>query len=120
MSEPSENATLIFKIATAAEWSAAAGGVFHGSPDDTRDGYIHFSQAHQLAGTLARHFRGRNDLVIAAFDAPDFGPELRWEASRGGELFPHLYGVLVTGKALWVEPLSVDSSGATNLPRGLL
>jgi uncharacterized protein (DUF952 family) len=85
----------IYKVCTANEWAeAVAAGAFRGSDADRRDGFIHLSTGPQLAETLRRHFAGRRDLVRVAFDADALGPGLRWEPSRGGDLFPHLYGEL--------------------------
>ena len=84
---------VIYKIATRAQWSAAqASGVFEGAPVDIADGFIHFSTAAQVDETAQRHFAGRGDLLLIAV-ATD-GLDIRWEPSRGGALFPHLYGVL--------------------------
>lgn len=95
--------TLVYKICRGAEWQAAiAAGRYDGSPDDVRDGFIHLSTAEQLEGTLARHFHGIDDLVVIAFDAATLGTALRWEPSRGGALFPHLYGSLAPRDALSV------------------
>ena len=103
---------IIFKICRAAEWAEAVGdGVFRGSAVDRRDGYIHFSTAAQVAETAARHFAGQNDLVLVAVDAPALGDKLKWEPSRGGALFPHLYGELPVTAALWVKPLPLDNEG---------
>jgi uncharacterized protein (DUF952 family) len=85
----------IYKICTADEWRVAvADGVFRGSPADLRDGFIHFSTAEQMRETAARHFAGVDGLVLVAFDDGAMGPGLRYEPSRGGDLFPHLYGPL--------------------------
>ena len=97
--------TLVYKVLRAAEWAQMqAGGVFAGSPDDRRDGFIHFSTAEQLEGTIARHFAGERDLVVLEVDAALLAEKLRWEPSRGGALFPHLYGDLplaaVVGRSL--------------------
>jgi uncharacterized protein (DUF952 family) len=87
--------TLIYKICPRAEWEAAvARGVYAGSEVDRRDGFIHFSTAAQVDETLRRHFARQSDLVLVAVDPASLGAELRFEASRGGALFPHLYGVL--------------------------
>lgn len=103
---------LIFKILGEAEWrEALAGGVFHGAPVDLADGYIHFSTAEQAAETAAKHFKGRTDLLLAAFDADRLGEKLLWEPSRGGALFPHLYRPLETAEAVWVKPLPLGPSG---------
>ena len=91
---------LIYKIVPAALWREAERiGVFEGSPVDMRDGFIHFSTAAQLVDTAQKHFAGQRNLLLVAVDAGRL--ELRWEPSRGGQLFPHLYGVL---------PLSVVQS----------
>jgi uncharacterized protein (DUF952 family) len=87
--------TKIYKVLSSAEWSEAQrSGSFAGSPDDARDGFIHFSTAEQLEGTLERHFAGQKNLVVLEVDANALGEALRWEPSRGGALFPHLYGEL--------------------------
>lgn len=93
----------VFKIFRAAEWAAfELQGMFEGSADDLKDGFIHLSTAGQLDGTLAKHFKGESGLVVAEVDVGD-DPALRWEASRGGALFPHLYRPLaladVVGRA---------------------
>jgi uncharacterized protein (DUF952 family) len=104
--------TRIYKVCGAGEWAAAdLAGVYEGSADDARDGFIHFSTAAQLAETLARHFAGRDDLVLIAVEADGLGESLKWEPSRGGTLFPHFYGVLPVAAALWVKPLPRDASG---------
>ena len=85
----------IYKIFRRAEWEKAREtGVFEGSADDERDGFIHFSTAGQLGATLTRHFAGENDLILAAVDSDDVALDLKWEESRRGEAFPHLYGAL--------------------------
>lgn len=97
---------VIYKICGQAEWTAAvAQGVYRGSPDDLRDGFIHFSAAEQVRGTAAKWFAGRLDLVLIALDPRSLGPQLRYEASRGGALFPHLYAELPTRHALALYPL---------------
>ena len=84
----------IYKICEAALWRAAENaGEFRGAPIDLTDGYIHFSSRQQVAETAARHFAGAADLVLVAVDADALGPALRHEPSRGGALFPHLYGL---------------------------
>ncbi len=77
----------------------------HGSADDVRDGFIHLSAAHQVAGTAAKYFRDQPELLLVAFDAAGLGPALKWEPSRGGDVFPHLYSPLPTARALWTKPL---------------
>jgi uncharacterized protein (DUF952 family) len=94
----------VYKILRAAEWAAFQdGGVFAGSADDLRDGFIHLSTSEQLAGTLTKHFVGEVGLVVLRV-AVDADPELKWEASRGGALFPHLYRPLVMADVVEVRP----------------
>ncbi len=88
--------TTAFKILTAAQWAAwQAEGVFNGAPIDIADGYIHLSTAEQVDGTLAKHFTGQSDLVIAEIDLEPLAPLLRWEPARDGALFPHIYGPIM-------------------------
>ena len=109
--------TTIFKICPAALWrEAERAGVFHGSAVDLRDGYIHFSTAEQVAETAARHFAGERDLVLVAVDSAALGEALRWEPSRGGALFPHLYGPLRSSAARRVDPLPLGADGRHLLP----
>lgn len=112
--------TIIYKIFRAGEWrQAQASGVFSGSADDLRDGFIHFSTKEQLEGTAARHFAGEGDLVLAAVDANALGEALRWEPSRNGQLFPHLYGPLPLAAVARAWPLSfVDN--VHQFPKDLL
>jgi len=112
--------TIIYKVAASVEWQAArAAGIYRGSADDLRDGYIHFSTAAQLPGTLAKHFAGRAGLVLIAVDAPALGDALLWEPSRGGDLFPHLYDPLAVEAALWHTPIALKPDGAHDLPAAL-
>jgi uncharacterized protein (DUF952 family) len=84
-----------FKVLTAEQWTQfAADGIFHGAPVDIADGYIHLSLADQLAVTLDKHFAGQSGLVIAEVDLGVLGDTVRFEESRGGALFPHVYGSL--------------------------
>lgn len=84
-----------YKILTAGQWAHfRRHGVFHGAPVDLDDGYIHLSAADQLQGTLDKHFAGQSDLVIAEVDLAALGESVKWEISRGGALFPHIYGPL--------------------------
>lgn len=100
---------LVYKICGADQWTEAARHpAWRGSADDLRDGFVHLSSAHQVEGTAARHFAGRADLVLVAFDAESLGPALRFETSRGGDAFPHLYAELPTRLARWVAPLPWD------------
>ncbi len=98
--------SLIYKILPREEWDAALeAGAFLGSPIDIQDGFIHFSTDAQWRETLEKHFAGRADLLLVAVEAEALGPELKWEPSRGGALFPHLYGPLATSLAHSVEPI---------------
>lgn len=111
---------VVYKICRAAEWrEAAARGRYAGSADDARDGYIHLSTALQVPGTAAKYFKGQDDLVIVAFSTGALGKELRWEPARGGELFPHVYGVLLANDALWVKPLPLGEDGVPLMPEDL-
>ncbi len=91
-------------------------GRFHGSAVDARDGFIHFSTAAQLAETAARHFAGATDLMLVAVDGDCLGPALRWEPSRGGALFPHLYGALPVAAVRWARPLPDEIGGRRPMP----
>ena len=111
--------SLIYKIAPAALWHAAeAAGVFLGAPVDVADGFIHFSTAAQARETAARHFAGQADLVLVAVEADALGPALRWEPSRGGALFPHLYGPLALAAVSAVQPLPLGRDGDHVFPPG--
>ncbi len=93
-----------FKILTAEQWAVFEGaGSFLGAPVDVADGYIHLSSSEQLEETLAKHFAGQDNLVIAEIDLSQFGDELRWEVSRGGALFPHLYAPLPLSRVIATE-----------------
>jgi uncharacterized protein (DUF952 family) len=108
---------LIYKICPRALWKAAErDGTFRGAPVDHADGFIHFSTAAQVAETAAKHFAGATDLVLVAVDASALGQALRWEPSRGGALFPHLYGDLPIDIVRWVKPLSLGSDGRHRFP----
>lgn len=106
-------ANLIYKIASGALWREAQRiGEFRGAPIDIADGYIHFSTAEQAVETAAKHFRGQSDLVIAAIATTTLGSALKWEPSRGGALFPHLYAPLPMSAVRWVRPLTLDADGS--------
>jgi uncharacterized protein (DUF952 family) len=108
---------LIFKILTKAQWrEALAAGVFAGSPVDLADGYIHFSSAETVRETARRHFSQQSDLVLVAFDAARLGDALKWEPSRGGALFPHLYSTLDPSLALWTKDLPLGADGLHLFP----
>ena len=108
---------IIYKIVPAHLWSDAMNaGTFTGSPIDVADGFIHFSTAAQVHETAAKHFAGIDDLLLVAFPASAFGEALRWEPSRGGALFPHLYEPLPVNLALWVKPMPLDANGSPIVP----
>jgi uncharacterized protein (DUF952 family) len=114
-SKPTEQ--MIFKICSAEAWAdAQSSGNFTGSTDDQRDGYIHFSTADQVVGTLDRHFAKRAGLILLAVPVAVLGPALKFEASRGGALFPHLYASLSTGSVAWHAPLPLDAAGRHLVP----
>ena len=104
---------VVYKIVATEEWTAAeAAGVFIGAPVDRADGFIHFSTAGQAPETAAKWFAGRDDLTLAAIDAEALGDDLRWEPSRGGALFPHLYADLPMSAVVWSRPLPLGPDGA--------
>jgi uncharacterized protein (DUF952 family) len=103
---------VVYKIVASEEWAEAeAAGVFMGASVDRAHGFIHFSTAEQAADTAAKWFAGRDDLTLAAIDAEALGEDLRWEPSRGGALFPHLYAVLPMSAVVWSRPLPLGSDG---------
>ena len=108
---------LLFKISPEAAWrEAERSGLFEGAPVDLADGFIHLSDPDQVVETAAKHFAGQSDLLLIAFDADGLGPELKWEPSRGGALFPHLYRTLAPNEAVWALPLELDPSGVHIFP----
>ena len=110
----------IYKVADAAEFAEAeAEGIYAGAPIDLKDGFIHFSTALQIAETIRLHFKGQSALVLAAVRTSDLGDALKWEPSRGGELFPHLYGNLEMKAVEWTEGIDVDEDGNCKLPARL-
>jgi len=109
--------TTIYKICEAARWAEAErAGEFRGSAVDVADGYIHFSTAGQVAETAAKHFARMPDLVLVAVAAEGLSGALKWEPSRGGALFPHLYGALPMTAVRWAKPLPLDAGGRHTLP----
>lgn len=111
---------LIFKILRRAEWDAMkAAGQTLGAPIDLADGYIHFSGPAQLAETAARHFATQSDLVLVACDPARLGAALKWEPSRGGALFPHLYRPLVMADVVWDKSLPLGAAGHI-FPEGVI
>jgi len=110
---------LIFKIFRTDEWQALRkAGVTRGAPVDLADGYIHFSTAAQAAQTATKHFAGAEGLMLIAVEADGLGEALRWEASRGGALFPHLYREMVLADVHWAQPLPLVD-GVHAFPAGL-
>jgi uncharacterized protein (DUF952 family) len=108
---------LIYKICPENLWhEAERTGVFAGSAVDQADGFIHFSTAGQAFETAARHFAGQAGLLLVAVDAEALGEGLRYEASRGGALFPHLYGALRLSAVRWVKPLPLGPDGRHVFP----
>ena len=109
--------TTIYKICARTAWEEAeAAGRYAGSEVDRRDGFIHFSTASQLPGTAAKHFAGLSDLMLVAVDGAALGGALKWEPSRGGELFPHLYAALPLSAVLWARPLADEIEGRRAFP----
>jgi uncharacterized protein (DUF952 family) len=109
--------TTLYKICEAAQWAEAErAGEFRGSAADLADGFIHFSTASQAAETAAKHFAGMADLVLVAVAAGALNGALKWEPSRGGALFPHLYGVLPMTAVRWAKPLPLGADGTHVFP----
>ncbi len=107
----------IYKICPAALWrEAERDGTFRGSEADLRDGFIHFSSAEQVAETAAKHFAGERDLVLLRVDAARLGDRLKWEPSRGGALFPHLYSDLDPVAVIKVDALPLGPDGKHRFP----
>ena len=110
-------ATTIYKICAFELWrQAEQAGLLPGAGVDARDGFIHLSTAAQLAETAARHFAGATDQVLVAVDVASLGPALKWEPSRGGDLFPHLYGPLRLAAVKWAVPLRLGADGRHVFP----
>ena len=109
--------TPIYKICTASEWrEAERAGAYRGSAVDIKDGFIHFSTAEQAAETAAKWFAGQRNLVLVAVDPDALGDKLKWEPSRGGALFPHLYGELELKAVVKIDPLPLDDTGRHVFP----
>ena len=107
----------IYKICAASAWrEAERQGVYRGSADDARDGFIHFSTAAQVPETARKHFLGQRALFLVEIDADALGDALRWERSRNDELFPHLYGELDLGAVISIINLSMRSDGNHDIP----
>jgi uncharacterized protein (DUF952 family) len=109
--------TTVYRILSREAFEAAQRrGAFLGSAHDLRDGFIHFSAAHQVAETAVKHYAGQSDLVLLWVDADALGSALKWELSRGADRFPHLYGPLPISAVQRVEPLPLDGEGNHVLP----
>lgn len=112
MTKPVTDMTVIYKIVPQALWrEAREKGSFAGAAIDLTDGYIHFSTAAQARETAARHFAGQTDLLLVAVDAARLGESLKYEPSRGGDLFPHLYAALPMAAVLSEHPLPLGPDG---------
>ncbi|MDW3224825.1 MAG: DUF952 domain-containing protein [Paracoccaceae bacterium] len=110
---------MIFKIFRSDEWDdLRATGKTAGAPIDVSDGYVHFSTASQAAETAAKHFAGVDDLMLLAVEADRLGDDLKWEVSRGDQLFPHLYRALKMDDVVWAQPLPLQN-GVHQFPAGL-
>lgn len=108
---------LIYHLCRHAEWQAAqTAGAYHGSSQDEADGFIHFSTAAQIEESAMKHRAGQRGLVLLAIDPATLGDALKWEASRGGALFPHLYGPLPLCAVLWVRDLPLGDDGRHVFP----
>jgi uncharacterized protein (DUF952 family) len=110
---------IIHHMCRADEWDAARpAGRYPGSSQDARDGFIHFSTAAQVVESAAKHRAGQDGLLLLTVDADRLGDTLRWEPSRGGQLFPHLYGPLPVDAVLRVDPLPLGPDGRHVFPAG--
>lgn len=111
---------IIYKIVPAGLWAEAEkAGVFGGAPIDLSDGYIHFSTAAQARRTAELYFKGQGDLLLVAVDGRKLGEALKYEPSRGGDLFPHLYAPLAFDAVLWKKPLVLRDDGYHDFPEGI-
>lgn len=108
-----------YKILTRDQWEAfRTQGTFQGAPVDLCDGYIHLSTKAQTAETVAKHFAGQDDLILAMVDLAALGEKVKWEASRGGQLFPHFYGELPMSAVVTKAVLRIGSDGKHSFPAG--
>jgi uncharacterized protein (DUF952 family) len=120
MTTPATRPQTIYRLITQQAWAKArADGTFKGSEHDLRDGFIHFSTAAQLAETAAKHYAGMTDLVLLWVNVEAIAHSLRWEVSRGGALFPHLYGELPSAAVTRADVLALDADGVHVLPGSL-
>jgi uncharacterized protein (DUF952 family) len=108
----------IYKICHAAEWAEAErGGVYAGSAKDGADGFLHFSLAGQVMGTLGRYYADANDLMLVAVDPTPLGPALKYEPASNGALYPHLYANLPLSAVKWAKPIRRGADGEFRLPQ---
>ena len=108
---------MIYHMCRADEWEAAiASGAYAGSSQDKADGFIHFSTAGQIVESARRHRAGQDGLLLLAVEAGRLGGRLKWEKSRAGDLFPHLYGPLDPAESAWVRPLPLGTDGSHVFP----
>ena len=113
----SDRPTTAYKVLTAEQMATLEReGSFAGAPVDLADGYMHMSTAEQLTDTVDKHFAGQSDLYVAAIDLGSFGGSLKWEESRGGQLFPHLYEPLLLETVIAYSPLERAADGTVRLP----
>ena len=111
--------SFLYKIMSKHEWAAAlVKGKYEGSDVDQKDGFIHLSATHQVRATAQKHFEGKADLLLISVREENLGQSLKWEASRGGDLFPHIYGTLKLDAVTEVNPLPLVN-GAHQFPEGL-
>lgn len=111
---------IIYKIATNSQWEAAkSNGCFKGAPIDLQDGYIHFSTNAQVRETAAKHFSGQSGLLLLSVDASRLGDALKYEVSRGGVLFPHLYGELPLDAVLAADAMPIGTDGIHKFPHNI-
>ncbi|HEX8300469.1 DUF952 domain-containing protein [Sphingomonas sp.] len=108
--------TTAYKVLTTDQKNALETGAFKGAPVDLQDGFIHLSTADQIGETIDRHFPGQEGLWLAAVDLEALGDAVRWEASRGGQLFPHLYGALPLNVVTAYSELHYEADGSLRLP----
>lgn len=110
----------IYKLVAEDEWlNLKQTGIFYGSLFDQNDGFIHFSDESQLEETARKHFRGVSDLILFAVDPPHLGADLKYEVSRGGALFPHLYAALPIRAVVWDRPVALDGDGYPLISKAL-
>ncbi len=109
--------TTIYKIENQESWQTAKStGIYEGSSDDLKDGFIHFSTQQQLQATLDKHYKGKSNLLLIALNSEILGLNLKWEPSRGGDLFPHLYAPLPTTHIMWEKPIIQNDNGTHSIP----